>query len=264
MYVEFIKHESIFLLTIPYVLGPYPRKIQIGGSVGSVNKNAPFVIQTYYGVMSLVCLLMTTAFMNASAIRDFHYGMYQFVFSSPVKKRDYYFGKFIGAVTIAIFPLLGVSLGSLIAPLMPWVQPERYGEVIWSGHLQGLLAFGIPNTIIAGVILYVLAITYRNNIISFTGAMLILVFYVVSSGFTADIEKEWLSNLLDPFGFNPQGIIAKYMTVDEKNLHAVPLTGAFLLNRICTVRLAGGISDLNRKEKVEKQRLKRPIHFPLN
>ena len=160
--------------------------IQIGGSVGSVHKNAPYVIQTYYGIMSLVSLLMTTAFMNASAIRDFHYDMYQFVFSSPIKKRDYYFGKFIGAATIAIIPLLGVSLGSLIGPYMPWVQPERYGQIIWSGHLLGLLTFGIPNTIIAGVILYVLAIIYRNNIISFTGAMLILVLYVVSSGFTAD------------------------------------------------------------------------------
>jgi ABC-2 type transport system permease protein len=50
---------------------------------------------------------MTTAFINASANRDFEHGMYQFVFSSPIKKRDYYFGKFIGASTIAIFPLLG-------------------------------------------------------------------------------------------------------------------------------------------------------------
>src|SRR5690349_967117 len=75
--------------------------IQIGGGVGSVHKNSPFVVQTYYGVMSLVCLLMTTAFMNATANRDFQHGMYQFIFSSPIKKRDYYFGKFIGAITIA-------------------------------------------------------------------------------------------------------------------------------------------------------------------
>lgn len=214
--------------------------VNIGGAVGSVHKNAPYVIQTYYGVMSLVTLLMTTAFMNASANRDFHFGMYQFVFSSPIQKRDYYFGKFIGAASIAVIPLLGVSLGSLIGPFMPWVQPERYGEIIWSGHLQGLLVFGIPNTIIAAVMLYALAILYRNNIVSFVGAMLILVFYVVSSGFTADIEKEWLANILDPFGFRPQGIIAKYMTIDEKNIHAVPLAGALLLNRLLWLGISCG------------------------
>ncbi len=206
--------------------------INIGGGVGSVHKNAPYVIQTYYGVMSLICLLMTTAFMNASANRDFSSGMYQFIFSAPIKKRDYYFGKFIGATSIAILPLLGVSIGALIGPFMPWADANRYGDILWSGHLQGIITFGIPNTIIAAVLLYALAIIFRNNIVSFVGAMLILVLYAVSSGFTRDIEKEWLANILDPFGFRPESIIAKYMTVDEKNEHGVPLTGALLLNRL--------------------------------
>ncbi len=210
----------------------------IGGGVGSVHKNAPYVIQFYYGVMSLVCLLMTTAFMNATANRDFAHDMYQFVFSSPIKKRDYYFGKFIGAVTIAVVPLLGVSLGSLLGPLMPWAQPERYGAVMWNGHLLGIITFGIPNTVIAAVLLYMLAIIFRSNIVSFIGSMLILVFYAVSAGFTRDIGKEWLANLLDPFGFRPENIISKYLTVDEKNAHGVALTGAFLFNRVIWLGLS--------------------------
>lgn len=237
--------------------------ITIGGGVGSVYKNSPYVIQTYYGVMSVfICLLMTTAFMNATANRDFQYNMYQFVFSSPIKKRDYFFGKFIGAATVAVIPLLGVSLGALIGPYMPWAQPERYGPVIWSGHLYGLIAFGIPNVIISGVLLYALALIFRNNIVSFVGAMLILVFYIVSSGFVSDLEKEWLSNILDPFGFRPQSIIAKYMTVAEKNQSAVPLKGAFLLNRILWMGL--GIAFLiamyfrfsfnTRREKAKKEK----------
>jgi len=268
----FIKHEWKYWLSSPMVwiflvintlmvFGAVSSdNVNIGGSVGSVHKNAPYVIQTYYGVMSLVSLLMTTAFMNASANRDFHFGMYQFVFSSPIRKRDYYFGKFIGAATISVIPLLGVSLGSLIGPFMPWVQPERYGQIIWSGHILGLLTFGIPNTIIAGVMLYALAILFRNNIVSFVGAMFILVFYVVSSGFTADIEKEWLANILDPFGFRPENIIAKYMTIDEKNLHAVPLAGALLLNRLLWLAISAAIlvgayfrfSFNTRKERVKK------------
>ncbi len=239
--------------------------INIGGGVGSVHKNAPYVIQTYYGVMSLICLLMTTAFMNATANRDFAHDMYQFIFSSPIKKRDYYFGKFIGAVSIAIIPLLGVSLGALIGPLMPWAQPERYGEIIWSGHLQGLLTFGIPNTIIAAVILYSLAVIFRSNLVSFVGAILILVLYGVAAGFTRDIEKEWLANLLDPFGFRPESILSKYMTVDEKNFHAVPLIGALLTNRIIWLSISAivlvgayfkfSFSVKNKKAKKEKKEL---------
>lgn len=206
--------------------------VVIGGATGSVHKNAPYVIQNYYGIMSLLCLLMTTAYMNATANRDFAHGMYQFIFSSPVKKSHYFFGKFIGAVSIAVLPMLGISLGSILGAMIPNLDPERYGAFLWSGHLNGVLAFGIPNTIITGVLLYGLAIVFRSNIISFVGAMLILVFYIVSRGYTQDLEKEWLANILDPFGFKPFEIMSKYMTVDEKNMLSVPLSGPFLLNRI--------------------------------
>jgi hypothetical protein len=206
-------------------------QVQIGGDMGSVHKNAPFVIEQYYALMSLICLLMTTAFMTAAANRDYSSGMYQFVFTSPIRKYEYFFGKFIGAFTIAIIPLLGVSLGALIGPMMPWVQPERYGDVIWSSHLHGLAIFAIPNTLIIGVIVYGMALISRNNVVPFVGSMVILLLYVISQGYTRDIEKEWLANLLDPFGSQPLSLASKYMTVDEKNTRAVPLTGNILMNR---------------------------------
>lgn len=238
--------------------------VTIGGGVGSVHKNAPYVIQTYYGVISLICLLMTTAFMNATANRDFQYNMYQFVFSSPINKRDYYFGKFIGAVIISIVPLLGISLGSLIGPLMPWAEPGRYGDVMLSGHIQGLITFGIPNTIISGVWLYCLAIIFRSSMVSFIGAMLILVLYIVSQGFTSDIEKEWLANILDPFGFRPESLIAKYLTVDEKNAAPVALAGPLLINRIIwlcisLVILMAGYFKFSFNTKKEKAKKEKPL-----
>jgi len=213
-------------------------QITIGGGVGNIHKNAPLVVQQYYMVMSLFGLLMTTAFMTAAANRDFSSGMYQFVFTSPIKKRDYFFGKFLGAASIAVIPLLGVSLGALLGPLMPWITPERYGEVVWAGHWQGILAFALPNTLITAVLVYGLAILFRSNLVSFIGAMLILVLYVVSQGYTRDLDKEWLANLLDPFGAQPLSIAAKYLTVEEKNRSAVPLAGDFLRNRLLWLGLA--------------------------
>ncbi len=240
----FIRHEMRYFLTRPMVwiflgivsllvMGAVSSdQVQIGGGVGSVYKNSPSVVQNYYGLMSLICLLMTTAFMNAAANRDFSTGMHQFVFTSPIRRRDYYFGKFIGAFLVALIPLLGVSIGALIGPLMPWAQPERFGPIIWSGHVQGLISLAIPNTLIAGVLLYSLAVVFRNNMVSFVGAMLLLVLYAVSQGFTQDLEQEWLANLLDPFGFQPLRTLTKYLTVDELNAAAASLQGQFLLNRL--------------------------------
>ena len=246
----FIRHELKYWLSSPMVwifliinslliFGAVSSDdISIGSGTGSLYKNAPFVIQNYYGVMSMVCLLMTTAFMNATANRDFHFNMHQLVFSSPIKKRDYFFGKFIGAGIISIIPLLGVSIGSLIGPLMTWVEPNRYGEVIWSSHLMGLISFGIPNVFIAGVMLFALAIIFRSSMVSFIGAILILVLYTVSAGFTYDIEKEWIASIIDPFGFRPLEIMSKYLTVDEKNTQVVALSGQFLINRLIWVSIS--------------------------
>ena len=227
---KFIQHELkywiksamlwIFFLIVTLIVffAVSSDKVQIGGVIGNTMRNAPYVIQNYYAMMSLICLLMTTAFMNATANRDFSSGMHQFVFSSPIKKRDYYFGKFLGATIISIIPLLGVTIGSLLAPLLAPIfdmsPADRFGAVYWSGHIWGILSFAIPNVIIAGTIIFGLAILFRSNIVSFIGTILLLVLYAVSAGFTKDIKKEWLSNLLDPFGFRPFGIVTKYLTVN--------------------------------------------------
>ncbi len=226
----------LFMITLLVFLAVSSDKIQIGGVIGKTLRNAPYVIENYYAMMSLICLLMTTTFMNATANRDFSSGMHQFVFSSPIKKRDYYFGKFIGALIISIIPLLGVTIGSLFAPMLSPIlgmsPAERFGPIYCSGHIYGILAFAIPNVIIAGTMIYGLAILFRSTIVSFIGSILLLVLYGVSAGFTKDIKKEWLANLLDPFGFRPFNIISKYMTINEKNTSAVSLVGELLNNRL--------------------------------
>lgn len=209
--------------------------IQIGGGVGSVYKNAPYVVESYYQMMSLICLLMTTAFMSATASREFASGMEPFIFSAPISRGAYFFGKFLAAVTVSMIPILGVSIGALIAPLMPWVEAHRYGPIILDAHVMGYLTFVVPNTFLAGAIVYGLAVIFRSTIVSFVGTMVMLVLYGISQGYTRNLEQEWLANILDPFGGQPFTIATKYWTTDERNLLAVPLEGDLLLNRLLWV-----------------------------
>ncbi len=213
-------------------------QVSLGGGIGNVLKNSPYAIENYYGVMSLLGMLMTTAYMNATANRDFSTGMYQFIFTTPIKKHHYFFGKFMGAFLVAIIPLLGVSLGSLIGPLISSLSPERFGPVYWSAHLNGLIVFGIPNTLITGVVLYGLAMIFRSSIISFVGAMGILVFYILAQGYMNDLEKEWIACIIDPFGYYPEATMSKYFTVEEKNTQSISLTGWVLYNRLIWIAVS--------------------------
>jgi len=163
--------------------------------------------------------------------------------------------------------MLGVSLGLLLGPILAGVfdmaPAERFGPIIWSGHWYGILAFAIPNVMIAGVLLYGLAIIFRSSIVSFIGSMLILVFYVISSGFTRDIQKEWLANILDPFGISPFNIMIKYLTVGEKNTLAVTLHDGLLYNRLLWLGISllvlfmiyARFSFNTKKEKVKKTKI---------
>jgi len=158
--------------------------------------------------------------------------MEAFIFSAPITRSGYFFGKFFAAVTVSMIPLLGVSIGAILAPLMPWVEAHRYGPVILEAHLMGFLTFVVPNTFLAGAIVYGLAVIFRSTIVSFVGTMVMLVLYGISQGYTRDLEQEWLANILDPFGGQPFGIVTKYWTTDERNLLAVPLEGDLLMNRL--------------------------------
>jgi len=288
---KFIQHELKYWIKRPMVwifltivtlfsfVMVAAQDVTVGGTVGSVHKNAPYVIEVFYAVFSVILLLMVTAFMNATAIRDFQYGMHQFIFSAPIKKRDYFFGKFIGASLISVIPMLGISLGVLIAPLIAPLLPEdwnmapaeRFGEIIWSGHLNGVLMFALPNVIIAGVLLYSLGIMFRSSIVSFISVMLLIVFYNVSRGFAKDIKKEWLASLLDPFGQRPLDIMSKYMTVAEKNTISVGMEGDLLINRLvwlCFTLLVLAVvfyrfSFSLKKERSKKQKTEKIVASPV-
>lgn len=216
--------------------------IIIGGNPANIYKNAPFQIVSFYATLSIIFLVLTTAFMNATANRDFETGMYQFVFSSPIKKRDYFFGKFLGAFIVSLVPMLGIVIGMLVAPFIAttfdWTPPERYGETYWMAHLQGFLAFGLPNVFISGTLIFGLAIIFRNKIVSFVGTVLMIVFYIVSGNYLEDLQTEWISVATDPFGTRPFDIMTKYLTINEKNYSIVPLEGELLWNRLLWIGIA--------------------------
>ena len=158
------------VITLAVALAASSEFVTIGGSTAdTVNTNSPKAIQDLYATISIITLLIITAFLNSTANRDISSGMSALVFSSPIKKSDYFFGKFLGAVAISFIPVLGVSLGMLLAPLLPWANTDRFGDIFWSSHIEAWLVFGVANTLILGVIIYGLAVTFRSVIVSFVG-----------------------------------------------------------------------------------------------
>ena len=206
--------------------------VTVGNTLGNTYKNAPWVIENFYAVCSILTLLMTTAFVNSAASREFACNMNQIVFATPIRKFDYLAGRFLGSAVVAVIPLLGVSAGILAGKYMPWIDPERWGAVVWMAHLKAILVFAIPNTLFIAAIIFAIAVLTRSTVVSFIGGLVLLVGYGVSQALTSDLQSQTVAALIDPFGTNTFVIATKYWTVADKNTLTLGYSGLLLWNRL--------------------------------
>ncbi|MEM7312496.1 MAG: M1 family aminopeptidase, partial [Planctomycetota bacterium] len=243
----------VFLLIIGFMAfgAAFTDIIQIGGGIGKVNRNAPFVIQSMYGVMSILTCLMTAAFVNGAASRDFIYNTNQIVFTKPLDKFSYVMGRYWGSVLVSTIPMLGVSLGILIAhgarAGYAWYQGEPleyWGPVFWSAHFWAIMLFVIPNTIFISAIIFAIAVYTRSTISSFLGALGLIVGSAMAESFTNDLDNKFLANMLDPFGETAFASITEYWTVADKNSQIVTFGGDLFANRILWMIVGMGVLGL--------------------
>jgi len=151
-------------------------------------------------------------------------------------------GRFWGAALVALIPMLGVSLAVLLSPMMPWNDATRYGPVSWSGHLWGIIAFAIPNTIFISAIIFAIAVWLRSTFASFIGIILLLFFYGLTQSLVGNLDNETLSQLADPFGLSVFQIQTKYWTLADKNTMSLTFGSQMLLfNRLIWLSVGLGV-----------------------
>jgi len=210
--------------------------LQIGGAIGNINKNSPYVITNFVSILSIFGLLMAAAFFNNAALRDYKYGFNEILFSTPLSKPSYFFGRFFGALILACMPLIGVfigvGIGAFLSVPLGWLEPDDLGPFYLSTYVNNLMLFIIPNMLFAGAITYALANRYKSTVISFVGIVVLMMGYIISGTVLSDIENETLGAMLDPFGLGAYSIDTKYFTPAEKNTIAPAFSGLLLQNRL--------------------------------
>ncbi|MGB7728650.1 MAG: hypothetical protein WBL50_11495, partial [Candidatus Acidiferrum sp.] len=224
----------IFLLIVALLIGSVVSSDEVvaGFSLSNIYRNAPYAITFLYAALGVFSVLTTIAFVNFAALRDFHYNTHQIMFSTPVRRRDLLLGRFFGATLISAIPMMGISLGILLAKYMPWVDAERWEAVDWTAHLKSILLFALPDTFVAAAILFAVAVTWRKEIASFVAVILLLTVRAVTFALLQDSQRQRLVSLFDPFGVNTFAVVTKYWTIAEKNTLSVSLSGLLLWNRL--------------------------------
>ncbi|HBE69231.1 MAG TPA: hypothetical protein DDW52_13870 [Planctomycetaceae bacterium] len=218
--------------------------IQVGGSLENANRNSPYTVQVMFASMSIIAVVMTAAFANGAASRDFMYNTHQILFTKPMSKLSYIMGRFWGAALVAVVPMLGVSLGVLLAKYMPWVEAENWGPIYWSAHAWGMIVFAVPNAIIVTALIFAVAVYTRSTIAAFIAAILLLVGSAIASSLVSNLDNRTLAAMVDPFGTTAVEDITRYWTVADRNTQVVTLSGLMLANRALWLAVSMGVLGL--------------------
>src|SRR5580704_8008885 len=201
-------------------------------NLSNIYRNAPFTIASFYSAMGVFALLMTAVFVNFAALRDFSCNTYQMIFSTPIQRRDFLLGRFLGATLVSAIPLLGVSLGILLAKYTPWADRDRWEAVVWTAHVKGILVFALPDTVFTAAILFAAAVVWRRDIAPFVAAILLMAGRAVALSLLQGPQWDRLRSLFDPFAVNAFFVVTKYWTVADKNILPLSYSGLLLWNRL--------------------------------
>jgi ABC-2 type transport system permease protein len=228
----------LFLLTFGAVTTD---AVMIGGAIGNVNRNAPFVIMQILLVMGLIGTFVIIAFVAGAVLRDEEHGTAGLLFTTRVSKRDYVIGRFAGAFIIAALVMLAVTVAIMVGAAMPWLDPERVGPFMPGVYAYAFVVLVLPNLLLVSAFFFALATLTRSMMGSYVGLIAMLVGWTLAMVLLADMENERLAVLIDPFGLAAFGVETKYWTTIERNTQVMGLDGPLLWNRLLWLAVAGVI-----------------------
>lgn len=212
--------------------------IQIGGGTGLVKENAPATIAKMMVILSAFMMMITSAIMGVGVLRDFDHKMESLMFSTPIKKWDYLFGRFLGSFVTTVFVFSGILIGFVLGEFMPWRDADKLLPFDFWNYLHPFLYFTLPNLLFSGILFFFTGALARKMVMVYVQWIILFAFYQIAAILFGEVDNRNLAGILDPFAFNTVNNVTQYWTVAEQNSLTVPMEGTVLLNRIVWVVVA--------------------------
>ncbi|HEU0277405.1 MAG TPA: M1 family aminopeptidase [Rhodanobacteraceae bacterium] len=230
--------------------------VQIGGGIGGVHRNAPYVVISLLVAFSILGVFLITIFVAGAALRDFNSNTAELVFATPVTRTAYLGGRFAAGYVVSVLVLVAMAIGLWLGSLMPWLDPVRLGPTPWAAYGWGLGVIVLPNLFYLSALLFLLAIVTRSILGTYVGVIAFIVLVVVAGQLLGhgNIEHQTAGALMNPFGGGAFDLATRYWTASDKNTRVPELTGLLLGNRalwlgvgVALLAAAGALFKPNRE-----------------
>ncbi len=229
-YAYFLLYGSFAALWMAAAAGAIPGATINFGS-DKVLINGPQAIAVAITVLGFLGVTVIAASMGRAIQQDFEYGTFNFFFTAPIRKRDYFFGRFLGAYVQLTFVFLGIAAGILVGSHIPGVDPAMIGPATLEAFVRPYLFYMLPNLLWLGGIFFVAGALSRQMAAVYAGGVAVLVGYLLAVNLLADMDNKNLAAMIDPFGLLTHDVMTRYWSVTEKNTRQIALSGVVLWNR---------------------------------
>jgi len=199
-----------------------------GAELGLMKKNSPIIIAKTMGAITGIFMILASMIMGVSVLRDFEYEIESLIFSTPIKKKDYLLGRFLGSFTVLFFVFTGILFGMILGEFMPWHDPNDLLEFNVFVYVKTFLMVTLPTLFFGASLFFVTGALSRNLIVVYTQGIFLFVVFML----TKAITNEFWQAILDPFSLTTTTFVTKSWTVLEKSTQSIPFLGALMYNKL--------------------------------
>jgi ABC-type transport system involved in multi-copper enzyme maturation permease subunit len=222
----------VYFLILLAICPPFLKMMANGSHLQGTDLNGPFPVMVTVVCGSMMALLIVAAVAGDAATRDADTRIDSLFQTSPIGKRAYVTGRFLGAFSLSALLLIALPIGCIVATSTPWLDPERLGSFRAPAFLAPYVLFALPNAFVATAVAFGLAVVTRRAMASYAGAAF-LFFFAIVCGKVLPARLGWsVAKLLDPFGFTTTQEIWLSTNAIQKNAFVLALDGPLLANRL--------------------------------
>ncbi len=213
--------------------------VRIGGGIGNIHRNAPFVVINTLSLFSIIGLFLIPIFVAGAALRDFGANTAEMIFATPITRGAYLGGRLAAGWLASVLVLLAVAIGLWSGSMMPWLDPVRLGPTPWAAYAWALGVIVLPNLFFLAALLMLLATLTRSMLATYVGVIGFFVLSIVAALALGrgNIAHQSAAALADPFGLGALHLATRYWTAADQNSRIPPLTGLLMENRLLWLAL---------------------------
>ncbi len=238
---HWLKQPSTYLfvsIMFLFGLGAMALTADITGDYSNIEKgsrrfaNAPFSIASLLFDFNLFIQFIVPIFIAGSLYRDYSSKMFMILYSYPIKKRDYLFGKFLSSVSICFIIVLFLFLGMFLGSVLPWVNQAMITSNSIAAYIRPLFLIAVPNIAITAMLVYAAVIASRSIYAGFITALLVLLLRRILVFMLSGPDNQTLVALFDLFAQAPVFMAARYWTPEQMNMLNIPISNMIIYNRL--------------------------------